>query len=615
MPSARAMQQGAFSQGIQRYFEVSVYLLIVSGFVTLSSTGALDLATLLFASSALLLRGYGFASRQPLLIPDAWTTSLTLGYVAFYLVDYFMISGGFVNATVHLVIFVMVVRLYSARKDRDFYFLAVIGFLMVLAAAILTVDSIFLLAFAFFLLIAVSTVMLIEMKRSGAQSNIQPPLSGQETTHHKLVVSLVRLSPLVVVGILMGATAIFFILPRISGGYLTALAHKSALETGFSDQVDLGGIGQIQQSGAVVMHVSIDGDDRGEFDLKWRGVALNTFNGKGWRNLQSRHLAPRLPSGDFAVSPTDSRPPLRRANFSRSRSIHYSVLMEPIGTDVFFLAPTATAVRGSYRALGIDRGSSVFNLDGAHPIGRYEAWSTLEPPGPPEDGDTASGLDDAYLNLPPLDPRIRALAQQISNRSQNDYQRASSIEAYLRTHYGYTLELPGTLANDPVAEFLFVRKKGHCEYFASAMAVMLRELGIPSRMVTGFRGAEFNDLTSQYVVRASNAHAWVEAYFPELGWVSFDPTPATAVPRATGWGRALLYVDAMKSFWRDWIVSYDAGQQRTLGQQAAYGGRRWVMRRSVGTVRAMVAFSAKHATPATRSPIPLEDGSRAELWP
>ncbi|HEX4488389.1 MAG TPA: DUF3488 and transglutaminase-like domain-containing protein [Terriglobales bacterium] len=579
MASARAIPRAEFSVGIQRYFEIAVYLLVAAGFATLASTEQLDVATLGFAGSALLLRGYGFFSRQPLLIPEAWTTSLTLGYVAFYLVDYFVISGGFVNATVHLVLFVMVVRLYSARKDRDYYFLAVIGFLMVLAAAILTVDSVFLLVFGMFLLIAVVTVMLIEMKRSAAKASIQTSVSGEDSTQHKMVFSLARLSPAIVFGILLGAAAIFFVLPRISGGYLGAFAHKSALETGFSDQVDLGGIGQIQQSGAVVMHVSIEGDDRGNFDLKWRGVTLSTFNGKGWRNIQQRHMAPRLPGGDFSVAPPDTGQAVRRVALGHPmRQIHYSVLMEPIGTEVFFLVPAPAVLRGNYRAVAIDRAGAAFNIDGSHPIGRYEAWSDLENPIPTPGGDDNRPIDPIYLRLPPLDPRISALAQQITALSQSDYERATTIENYLRTHYGYTLELPGTLADDPVAEFLFTRRKGHCEYFASSMAVMLRGLGIPTRMVTGFRGAEFNDLTSQYVVRQSNAHAWVEAFFPEYGWITFDPTPSAAMARATGWARIALYVDAMKSFWRDWIVSYDAGQQRTLGQEAVSGGRQWVER-------------------------------------
>jgi len=129
------------------------------------------------------------------------------------------------------------------------------------------------------------------------------------------------------------------------------------------------------------------------------------------------------------------------------------------------------------------------------------------------------------------------------------------LQEYLRDHYRYTLHLPATVQKDPLANFLFERKEGHCEYFASAMAVMLRGLGIPARVVNGFRGGEFNDLSGQYLVRARDAHSWVEAYFPRHGWVSFDPTPASSLPLSKGgWNRVSLYLDAMTSFWRKWIV-------------------------------------------------------------
>jgi len=132
------------------------------------------------------------------------------------------------------------------------------------------------------------------------------------------------------------------------------------------------------------------------------------------------------------------------------------------------------------------------------------------------------------------------------------------------------------MPQDPVANFLFERKHGHCEYFASAMAVMLRSLHIPSRLVTGFRGGEYNDITGQYVVRASDAHSWVEAYFPGSGWISFDPTPAGGAPTRTGWSRMQLYVDAAASFWREWIINYDVSHQQTLGKDAVTGSRQFV---------------------------------------
>ena len=105
------------------------------------------------------------------------------------------------------------------------------------------------------------------------------------------------------------------------------------------------------------------------------------------------------------------------------------------------------------------------------------------------------------------------------------------------------------------------------------MAVMLRTIGIPARVVNGFRGGEFNDLTSQYVIRSRDAHSWVEVYFPDHGWVDFDPTPAGNGESHTGWSRVMLYMDAMASFWREWIINYDVGHQRVLGQQAVQSSR------------------------------------------
>src|SRR5262249_48804908 len=170
-----------------------------------------------------------------------------------------------------------------------------------------------------------------------------------------------------------------------------------------------------------------------------------------------------------------------------------------------------------------------------------------------------------YLQLPHLDPRVAALARQVTATANSNYRRAKAIEKYLRNNFGYTLELPGEREPDPLARFLFERKKGHCEYFASSMAMMLRTLGIPARVVNGFRGGEYNDLTSSYIVREKDAHSWVEAYFPEYGWVTFDPTPAgPATGPMTGWSRIALYMDAARQMWREWIVNYDFSHQARL---------------------------------------------------
>jgi transglutaminase-like putative cysteine protease len=566
---------------VQRYFEVALYLLVLCGFVTLVSTGALDLPTILLVSAAIAFRGYLLATRRTLLIPESWTTTLTLAYVAFYLADYFVFSGLFVTATVHLVLFVMVVRLFSTKRDRDYYFLAVISFLMVLAAAVLTVNSTFLLAFAVFMLMAVVTCILMEMRRASAQATVRAKSSSDDSAYRQMAFSLAGAAPMLAFLIMLGAGAIFFVLPRISTGYLSAFARSREISTGFSDRVQLGQIGEIQQSSSLVMHVQIDGDPHGSYDLKWRGVTLNVFDGKTWFNPHAQHVVTSMGEGRFLLLQTGSRWKNLRLS-EPAQPIHYRVLTEPLASNVFFLAPTARLLQGNYRLLSMDTGDAVFDLDPEHPVGRYEATSDIAQPSP---GELRAASNDYppeillnYLQLPPLDGRVVSLAQQIAASADNTYDKTTAIERYLRTHFGYTLQLPRAVPRDPVANFLFERKQGHCEYFASSMAIMLRVVGIPSRVVNGFRTGEFNDLTSQYLVRASNAHSWVEAYFPGYGWISFDPTPAAPAQTRTGWGRSVLYLDALSSFWREWVINYDAGHQYSLGREATRKSLEWFQR-------------------------------------
>jgi len=569
-------------QAINKYFEISLYLLVLMGFGTLASTGSLDLPTILIAGSALTLRGYLLAERRRIVISERWTAPLTIAYFVFYAADYFLLSRSFLTATVHLVLFAVVVRTFSLRRDRDYTMLAILAFLMVLASAVLTVDSVFLFFFAGFMLTAVATFILMEMRRSGRAAKFQARHTNDAQEHRHLAFALVRVTPSLVLMILVCAAAVFFLLPRMSAGYLGGYSFGNDFSTGFSDRVQLGRIGQIQQSDAVVMHVQIDGDKQGRYALHWRGVALANFDGRNWSNSREEVVLAPGADGEFAI-PLFSQG-VAQASLARtqskpgtaSRLIHYRVLMEPIGTNIFFLAPWARRVSGAYRTLQIDAGGAVSDLDSQRSVSLYEADSDISTPSPEQlrgAGDYLPPYAQFYLQLPALDPRIAQLAAQITGPNSNNYDQAAALEKYLKGHYGYTLQLPRSPIADPLANFLFERKQGHCEYFASSMAVMLRTLHIPSRVVNGFRSDEFNDVTGNYVVRAKNAYAWVEAYFPGYGWVTFDPTPGGAIGSPQGWGRAMLYLDAASSFWREWVVSYDSSHQSVLGQSMLSGTR------------------------------------------
>ena len=569
-------------QAINKYFDLSLYLLVFMAFGGLASTGGVDLPTILLVGAALAVRGYLLAERRRVVISERWTTPLTIAYFVFYAADYFLLSRSFLTATVHLVLFAVVVRTFSLRRDRDYTMLAILAFLMVLASAVLTVDSVFLFFFAGFMLMAVATFILMEMRRSGQDARFQARHSRDMQEHRHLAFSLARVTPGLVLMILVGAAAVFFLLPRMSVGYLGGYSFGTDFSTGFSDRVQLGRIGQIQQSDAMVMHIQIDGDRQGQYALHWRGVALTNFDGKNWSNRREQYVLQREADGGFAVplfsqgvaqaSPVRSRTAPEKLN----HLIHYRVLMEPIGTNVFFLAPWPRRVSGAYRTLQIDTDGAVSDVDSQRAVSLYEADSDISTPSPEQlrgAGDYLPPFALAYLQLPGLDPRIPRLAAEISGSASNSYDKAVALERYLKTHYGYTLQLPRAPVADPLANFLFERKQGHCEYFASSMAVMLRTLRIPARVVNGFRSDEFNDLTSNYVVRARNAHAWVEAYFPGYGWVTFDPTPGGAVGSPQGWGRVMLYLDAAASFWREWVISYDSSHQYVLGHSVLSGTR------------------------------------------
>lgn len=568
-------------RAIDNYFELALYLLVLTGFGTLAGTGGLDLPSVILVGSAMAVGGYLLAKRRQIVISERWTTPLSIAYFAFFAIDYFAFSRSFLPATVHLALFGVVVRMFSLRRERDHVTLAILAFLMVLASAVLTVDSVFLFSFAAFMLMAVATFILMEMRRSGHAANIQARHSSDPQEHRRLAFALARIVPGLMVMILIGGAALFFVMPRMSAGYLGGYSFGTDISSGFSDRVQLGQIGRIQQSKSVVMHIQIDGDKVGKYDLHWRGVALGEFDGHTWSSPREQFVLRRQLDNSFGVPDPDMI-----SRIGREKIIRYRVLMEPIGTNVFFLAPRGRSVSGNYRNLTSDSGGAVYDLDSQHMVSQYDATSDIARPSPGElrkaGRNYSESITDNYLDLPGEDPRVAQLASQITSSAKNEYDKAAALETYLRTRYGYTLELPRTSVKDPIANFLFERKQGHCEYFASAMAVMLRTLGIPSRVVNGFRSDEFNDITGSYVVRAKDAHSWVEAYFPGYGWQTFDPTPGGGSGTPQGWGRLALYVDAMASFWREWIVSYDSSHQYVLGKAAITtsrgawdGARKW----------------------------------------
>jgi hypothetical protein len=582
---------------VQRYFEVSLFLLVSTGVLAVVASGKLDVFSRLLAPAALIYKSFGtWQGRRPELSARA-ATWLVLAYFLFFPIDLWVLSRSLSESApnpalyaallsaIHLLLFATIVRLFSASSNRDYAFLAVLAVTSMLASAILTVETGFLLSLAIFLVLAVSTFVALEMRRS-AVGAVSPPLAPGSPAAQRLNRALGITSLLVAFSALAIGMGLFFLIPRFTTGYMSSLNLQPSLMTGFTNDVALGEIGQIKKNSAVVMHIRMDGDFSRAETVHWRGIVLTNFDGRRWftPTQDQRVIHPDI-DGAYWFGPAG----LPNGQFY---PLHYTVLLEPIATDAVFVAPRPETVRGRFlnetsRSGGpprrgyllLDRTGSIFNPFHNDKKMGYDGVSSLPIVPPPQLRKAPlvypEQIGQTYFQLPQIDPRIRKLAEEIAAGSQNEYDKAANIERYLKTRYAYTLDLTGPRVDDPLANFLFVRHAGHCEYFASALTVMLRAIGIPARYVTGFLPGEFNDLTGDYIVRESDAHTWVEVYFPSYGWITFDPTPPGNGKHGGTFDRLTLYWDWFQSAWSEWIVNYDFSHQITLGQDIQQSSHNW----------------------------------------
>lgn len=485
-----------------------------------------------------------------------------------------------ITVLAHLILFLSTIKLLQLKADRDWFFLYLISFFEVLLAAALTASPIFLLTLTLYLLCALTTVVAFEIQKArrkvvATQTRLLVP--PDPALFRKLPMRLwrrryleTRRLPLVSVGLLILivvlALPFFLIAPRTASSALKRGGNGVSGFIGFSDNVMLGQIGRLKGNDEVFMRVRVESAPTIPTNgLRWRGVALDEFTGKGWKRSLSagRSEKKESDSGFFKLGTTQDL----------SRLTTQTFFLEPVDTPVLFGAPRIVAVQGKLPFVRVDSEMSVQTRPHDQERMVYRIFSdTTEPSANVLRSDRLQYLVESarYLELPAnLDPRISALTESVLRQagSRNGYDAARAIESHLRENYGYTLELKAG-GRDPLADFLFNVRAGHCEYFATAMAVMLRTQGIASRVVNGFLPGEYNETAGAFTVRQSDAHSWVEVYFPQTNsWVTFDPTPpAGRAPHVSKGLAAQLakYSEALELMWFQYVVGYDKQEQRSL---------------------------------------------------
>jgi transglutaminase-like putative cysteine protease len=375
---------------------------------------------------------------------------------------------------------------------------------------------------------------------------------------------------------------IFLVLPRQAGatrGQSAAPIGKHL--TGFDDEVQLGQLGEILENDSVVMTVELSDENgkviRPDTELLWRGVTLLHYEKGRWRRQSQR-------------SQTVVRMPPDRSG-KRRHLIRQVIKLEPNDSTTLFAirpvramdTPTASGRLTPYMN-PID--GTLFRPDSRSGAYDYIVTSDADPNAQQRNEACPTEFrTELLLSIPEtLKARLRKLIEPVvapipPNGPDAVARRARALEAFLRDsgQFAYSLRMEvvdPTL--DPVEDFLFNRKVGHCEYFASALALLLRSIDIPSRIVNGFKGGDFSDLTQTLNVRQKHAHSWVEAYAgpePDVEktpiWIVLDPTPGNerqeSIAHVGGIAaRFRPFTDVIRHIWVFYIVGYDGERQDRL---------------------------------------------------
>jgi protein-glutamine gamma-glutamyltransferase len=290
---------------------------------------------------------------------------------------------------------------------------------------------------------------------------------------------------------------------------------------GFLPYMDLRSRGRL--SDEVVMKV------RSEESVPYRGVVFDDYNGKGWE----------ISTGDNAEKLTSNN--LRFDTFTATNTEPGQGPVREVSQVYYVEKDSSNIIFGAYRPETVFFPTSTIKIDpyaslrAPYQIPEGSAYSVISsvPNASPDQLRSAGTaypeeIADRYTQLPPTGlERTRALAGRLTEGTNNPYDAVLRMNQYLKETYPYDLSIPPQIEEmDAVEYFLFEQKRGYCEQFSSSLAVMARSLGIPARVATGYAPGEYNPFTGYYDVRASDAHAWVEVYFPGYGWSTFDPTPS-----------------------------------------------------------------------------------------
>ncbi|MCM2270061.1 MAG: DUF3488 and transglutaminase-like domain-containing protein, partial [Thermoanaerobaculia bacterium] len=473
---------------------------------------------------------------------------LGLAYLPILVVDV-AVSGRiqFVRPILHLILFGLAAKLWSLEREKDKWQVWIgIFFLFLAAMSTSTHPSVvvYLVAFA-----ALAVVILLRFVHLHVLSSFAPRASAAPG------LPLGRLIAAMLVATVALAAPLFTLLPRVRTPMVTGPAgfggQPALPQAGFSDEMSLDLIGRIRANPAIALRMRFEGRPPDPQSLRLKASAYDVWEGRSWRQLPAGRAVDRERGVD-SVRLAEGRPVASA-----------EIVLEPLRSRSLVLPLEAVEIELPGRRLLIDdAGTLGLGSYTTSPLEyRVRLARTPRSLASPPDGGAADG---GPLDTTGVSERMRALAATWSAHG-TPRERAERIETRFHREFAYTTLYVGRGGESPLETFLFETRRGHCEYFASSMVLLLRSAGIPARLVTGFYGAEWSTWEGAWVVRQSNAHAWVEAWLGDgEGWAVFDPTPPEGLPAAQPrdlrlWARQAW--EAVLFRWDRWVISYDFDDQ------------------------------------------------------
>ena len=519
-----------------------------------------------------------------------WTTAslLLLAYSVLMAVatgDYLGVGGQFL-------MWLALAKAFNRKAARDWQQLYLLSFLMLVAGSVLNADLTYGVCFLGFVIASTWALTLFHLRRemednllvkhaadrASERVEVRRILDSKRIVGTKFFVGTGALS----FGVFIASAIVFLSLPRVGAGFFLKTRGGTSF-AGFNDAgTKLGGHGVIKNDDTVIMRVELDkrygGLDAPE--IHWRGVAFEKYEAGQWSRYpttpDTREARVDAPQGHerhlFVVG---NEPVADQATSVEADAVKQEVWLEPIDSDVLFGGGKPRMF--DYSASVVPRRPRTFQNDEYHlehnGTIHYTVWSEMTAPSAQQlraaTGPVPAAVKRDAEIAPGTTDRTLELARTITAGLSTDYDKAAAIQLWLDNNLTYTLELAEpNEGQDPVDFFLFDRKKGHCEYFASAFAVLARAAGVPVRNVNGFLGGEWNEYQGYEAVRAGDAHSWDEVYFAGYGWVTFDPTPAGGEELSRGGSGPLARIgrvmDTLKFQWSKWVIEYDLASQIEL---------------------------------------------------